>query len=57
MFTWKDYYFEFERRQDQIAEAEHDRLVKLYSNVKKFSLRIFKDRVSPIYFTTAKEAK
>ncbi|HUV26269.1 MAG TPA: hypothetical protein VMW34_02780 [Anaerolineales bacterium] len=57
MFTWKDYYLEFERRQDQIAEAEHDRLVKLYSNVKKFSLRIFKDRVSLMYFTTAKEAK
>jgi hypothetical protein len=57
MFTWKDYYLDFDRRQDQLAQAEHDRLVKLVSNVKKISLSIFKDRVSPMYFTTAKEAK
>lgn len=28
MFTWKEYYTEAQIRADQIAEAEHDRLVR-----------------------------
>lgn len=31
MFTWKDFYVELERRREQVAEAEHYRLVKLCS--------------------------
>lgn len=57
MFTWKDYYLEFGRRQDQISESEFERTVKVRSIVKKFSLRIFKDTVSPLHLTTAKETK
>jgi hypothetical protein len=57
MLTWKDFYVELERRQVQIAEAEHYRLVKLFSNARKNSQRNWQDRVSPMHFVIAKETK
>jgi len=57
MLTWKDYYVELERRQLQIAKAEHYRLVKLFSNARKTSQRNWQDKVSPMYFVIAKETK
>ena len=57
MLTWKDFYVELERRQDQIAKAEHYRLVKLSSNVKDTSWRTSQDKVSPKHFVAAKETK
>ena len=57
MLTWKDFYVELERRQDQIAKAEHYRLVKHCSNVKDTSRRTYQDSVSPMHFVAAKETK
>jgi len=34
MLSWKDYYAQEEVRQDRLAEAEHERLVKLLSRKK-----------------------
>jgi len=57
MLTWKDFYVELERRREQIAEAEHYRLVKLCSNDRGTSLRTWLDRVTPMYYVVAKETK
>jgi len=45
MFTWKDYYVETQRRQDQIAQAMQDRYVRSIKEVSesgytKLSIRI-----------------
>ena len=33
MFTWKDYYVETQRRQDEIAQATQDRYVRSVAEV------------------------
>ena len=45
MFTWKDYYVETQRRQDEIAQATQDRYVRSVEEVcesrfRKLSIRI-----------------
>jgi len=45
MFTWKDYYVETQRRQDEIAQATQDRYVRSIDGVcesrfTKLSIRI-----------------
>lgn len=57
MLTWKELYVELERRQVQIAEAEHYRLIKLCLKEREICKRNCQDRVSPMYFVIAKETK
>jgi hypothetical protein len=57
MLTWKEFYVELERRQVQIAEAEHYRLIKLCLKEREICKRNSQDRVSPMYFVIAKETK
>ncbi len=57
MFTWKDFYVELERRREQVAEAEHYRLVKLCSYERETSFRNWQVRFSPMHYVVAKKTK
>jgi len=37
MLSWKDYYVQEQKRNDQMAQAEHERLLKSVSSQKKSS--------------------
>jgi hypothetical protein len=50
MFTWKEYYVEYERRQSQIDEARQYRLKKVFQNLKGSRLRKSSFRIQPKHF-------
>ncbi len=41
MLSWNDYYVQEQMREDRMAEAEHERLVKLVSSQKESSFKKF----------------
>ena len=55
MFTWRDYYAEYERRLNQIDEARHFRLIKVFFRMEETRLRNSLVRFQPTQFAYIKE--
>jgi len=55
MLTWKDYYVEYERRLNQLDEARHYRLIKVFLNMRETRLRNSPVRIQPTQFAYIKE--
>jgi len=54
MFTWKDYYVEYERRLNQLDEARNYRLIKNFLYMKETRLRNSPVRIHPTQFAYIK---